>query len=122
MNKSKVIKELKQQYPGKTIILIPEDNPTEILCEIDPSVKHLGFSVAISVVDKSAAHSHKIATEKYEVIKGTLTVYKDGEKFVLQNGETLTIWPNEVHYAQGNETWIKTTSRPGWTPEDIISI
>jgi mannose-6-phosphate isomerase-like protein (cupin superfamily) len=118
MNTQKVIKELTSQYPGKTIVLNPEDRPTEILCEIDPSARHPAFSVAVAVIDRSTPHLHKMSTEKYEILKGTLTIFKDGEKNVLGVGDTIEIWPNEIHYATGNESWVKVTSRPGWTPED----
>lgn len=120
MNTKTVISQLEKQYPGKTIISIPSENPTEILCEIDPTTFHSDYSVAISVIDKSSAHVHKITTEEYEVLKGSLTLYKDGKKYILSEGELITIQPNEVHYAIGDETWIKATSHPGWITSDHI--
>ena len=120
MNAARIITELQQKYPGKNIIKNDEKNPTEILCEIDPTSEHPEYDVAISVIDYSIPHYHKRSTEEYELIKGKLVVMIDGKKFLLRVGEKITIHPGSVHSARGNETWIKATSRPGWTPEDHI--
>lgn len=122
MNKDKIIKELKEKYPGKNIILNPSNNPSEIICEIDPTSKHPEKSVAMAVVDKSKPHYHKKSTEIYKVIKGILTVYKNGKKYILKEKEKITIEPNVIHFAQGDETWFLTYSNPGWTLEDHIVV
>jgi len=122
MNKTKICDELNKQYPGKTIICLPADNPTEILCEIDPSSLHPDYSVAVSVIDRSITHVHKVTTEEYEVVKGSLDLYINGDKHILNQGDLITIKPGQKHWAEGNETWIKATSHPGWTPEDHILI
>ncbi len=113
MDVEKVIKELSQKYPGKKIIKNKEGNPTEIICEIEPGL-------AVAVIDKSITHYHKKATEVYEIMRGDLIAYKDGKEYKLGEGEKLTIKPDEVHYAVGNETWVKVFSEPPWTPEDHI--
>lgn len=122
MNAQHIINKLQLQYPGKTIIKNDEDNPTEIICEIDPTGEHPEFDVAIAVIDHSIAHYHKLSKEEYEVIKGELVVTIDREKFALHTGEKITIYPGSIHSAVGSETWIKATSRPGWTPEDHILV
>ena len=63
MDSKKVIDELKRKYPGKKIIKNGEDNPSEILCEVDPSTNHPEYSLAVAVIDKSLPHSHKKTTE-----------------------------------------------------------
>lgn len=40
MNTQKIIQELQEKYPGKEIVLDSEDNPTEIICEIEPTSEH----------------------------------------------------------------------------------
>ena len=120
MNYKKVIEILKQKYPGKKIIKNDEKNPTEIVCEIDPTEDHKDHSVVIAVIDRSIPHYHKITTEIYEVIKGELTIFKNNQKHKLKTGDKLTILPNEIHYAVGQETWVKTTGRPGWVLSDHI--
>lgn len=122
MNTKRIVKEIKRKYPGKTIILDPQDNPTEIICEIDPTSEHPERSVALAVVSRSKPHYHKKSREIYEAIKGLLTVYKNGQEFVLKEGEKITITPNEVHYVEGDESWFMTYSEPGWSLEDHIVI
>ncbi|OGG12510.1 hypothetical protein A2875_04525 [Candidatus Gottesmanbacteria bacterium RIFCSPHIGHO2_01_FULL_46_14] len=120
MNTGNIIEEIKKKYPGKTIILDPEEDPTEIICEIDPTADHAERSIALAVVGKSKSHVHKKSTEVYEAIKGQLIVYTNGKKFMLQEGEKMTIKPGEVHYAEGNEAWFLTYSEPGWRLDDHI--
>ena len=45
MNTARVIEKLQQQYPGKTIVKNNENNPTEIICEIEPTKKHPDYSI-----------------------------------------------------------------------------
>jgi len=120
MNTKKIIKELSQKYPGKRIIKLPEDNPTEIICEIDPATNHPDKGVAVAVIDKSEPHYHKAATEIYKIIKGELTVSVNNQEYKLKEGNTLTVKPGEIHHAVGNETWVEVYSEPGWTQEDHI--
>lgn len=120
MNTKKIIAEIEKQYPDKKIIYDPQDNPNEIICEIDPTEKHPEKSIALAVVGKSKLHYHKISTEIYEAIKGKLTVIINGKKHVLKEGEKITIKPNEIHSAEGNEAWFLTHSKPGWKFEDHI--
>lgn len=120
MNTDKILKKLKRKYPGKNIIFNPRDNPTEIVCEIDPTSEHPEKSLAMAVVGKSLPHYHKKTTEIYEVIKGKLTVYKNGKKFLLKEKDKMTIELNVTHYVEGDETWFLTYSKPGWTLKDHI--
>jgi len=122
MDTKKVVAELSQKYPGKKIVQLPENNPTEILCEIDPATNHPEKSIAIAVIDKSEPHYHKKTTEIYKVIKGNLSMVIDGQKNKLEEGDSLIIKPRDIHYAIGDETWIEVYSEPGWSPEDHILI
>lgn len=121
MNARAVIAKLHKLYPGKTMVKNDEKNPTEIICEIEPTSEHAGYSVAIAVIDRSIPHYHKKSEEEYEVIKGNLVVTIEGKEFTLHTGEKITIFPGRTHSATGDETWIKATSRPGWKPEDYLS-
>lgn len=120
MNSKKIIEEIKKEYPGKTIILDPEIDPTEIICEIEPTADHPEKSVALAVVGLSKPHHHKNSTEVYEVLKGTLTVFKNGVQHILKPGEKIVIEPSIIHYARGDEAWVLVYSKPGWTFEDHI--
>lgn len=120
MDYVKVIAKLKRDYPGKKIIRLPEEEPTEVLCEVEPTEDHPELSVAISVIDKSVPHFHNKVTETYEVLRGTLMVYVDGVRHKLEEGDKLVVKPGLKHYAVGDETWIKCTATPGWVVEDHI--
>lgn len=115
MNTKKIVSELKKKYPGKQIIVDQGEDFEEIIVEIKPGL-------ALAVVGKSKPHYHKISTEIYEVTKGELTLYVDGKTHVLKQGEKATITPNQIHFAEGQETWFFTHSQPGWTPEDHILV
>src|SRR3972149_4401039 len=101
----KVIAELKAKYPGKKIILNPEDNPSEIIVEIEPTSEHPEKSLALAIVGKSKPHYHLKTTEIYEAIKGELTIFVDGKKSILRPGEKMTIQPNTIHSAESDEAW-----------------
>jgi len=122
MNSKKIIKELQNKYPDKEVILDPPENPTEIICELEPTSDHTERSIALAIVGISKRHYHKKSTEIYEAVKGILTVYKGGKKFVLHEGEKITIEPNIIHYVEGDEAWFLTYSKPGWTFEDHIVV
>lgn len=119
MNISSVKFQLQNKYPGKRIIITPpKNNSKEIISEIDPSTLHKEYSVCITVFDEITPHFHKKTTETYKVLKGIATIFLDGKKHQLQEGETLQIKPGIAHFAEGNETWIRCSSRPGWVIED----
>jgi mannose-6-phosphate isomerase-like protein (cupin superfamily) len=108
-----VILGLQKKYPGKKIIKDSDNNPTEIVCEVEPTSEHHGHSLAVAVIDKSKPHYHKKTVEEYKVVNGVLNLYV-GEKIVtLKKGDKYTIEPNIVHWAEGNETWVECKSKPG---------
>ena len=120
MNINKVIKQLSTEYPNKNIIKNSENNPTEILCEVEPTSDHPEYSLAVAVLDKSVPHVHHKTKETYTVIKGKLVLHVDGIKHELSEGEEMNIETGQVHWAEGNETWVECYSEPGWTFEDHI--
>jgi quercetin dioxygenase-like cupin family protein len=120
MNSVRVFERLKREYPGKKIMALPESEPTEILCEVEPSADHPEYSVAISVIDKSVPHHHIKSTEIYTILEGELSLMIDGKTHHLKEGESIIIPPNAAHSAVGNETWVSCRSEPGWTFGDHI--
>jgi len=120
MNVQKVVEQLKREYPGKKIILNDPENPTEIICEIEPASENPDKSIAIAVLDNTLKHYHELAKETYEVLKGVLELTKEGETHFLTEGQKMEIEPGEFHLARGKETWVKVTSVPAWVPEDHI--
>jgi quercetin dioxygenase-like cupin family protein len=122
MKVNEVLEYLGQNYPGKEVIMLPPDDPTEILCETEPSAEHSEYSVAIAAIKRSALHRHAVTTETYEIIDGQLDLYIDGEKVTLGPEDVCTVVPGENHYAVGDFALAKVTSHPGWTPKDHILI
>jgi mannose-6-phosphate isomerase-like protein (cupin superfamily) len=124
MNIDKVIFELQSQFPGKTIFPNQKENPTEILCEIEPASEHPEYSKAIAVIDRSIPHFHHETKETYKVLKGSLVVHISGVQHQLKEGESIVIEPGNVHWAEGSEVWVECYSEPGWTVGDhkIVSV
>ena len=122
MDVSKVIAELEKKYPGKAIFKNGSSNPTEIICEVEPSSDHPDYSVAVAVIDQSQPHYHKKTFEIYEIIKGKLELTVDRKVFKLSQGEVFKIPTGKIHSTRGDETWVQVTSHPGWTPEDHILV
>lgn len=118
MNIQAIISQLQKEYPGKFIIQNHPTDPTEIICEIEPTSEHSDYSTAIAVIDRSIPHYHLKTTETYEIIRGQLKLTVADEEHTLKEGGSFTIHPGQRHFAEGNETWVRVTSHPGWTKED----
>ena len=121
MQVDKVVTELNKLYPGKSIFKNDDTTTTEILCEIEPTSEHPDYSNAIAIIDKSIPHIHYKTTETYKVLKGELKLHIGNEVFTLKESQSHVINPNNVHWAEGNETWIECYSKPGRTIEDQIT-
>lgn len=122
MNAEREVRYLQNTYPGKTIIKLPENNPKEILCEIEPTASHPDWSEVVAMIDQSEPHYHRQTVETYRVESGTLTLILDGEEIVMNVGDEYTVTPPLVHFARGEATRVWVRSEPGWTPEDHILI
>lgn len=130
MKVSKIITDLQVKYPSKTIIENKNSKgiTTEIICEISNSQDSSADSVVIAVIDSSTIHYHKVITEKYEVLKGSLTIFKyddsrkEYKEQIVRKGESIVINPGEIHSNLGDETWVKVTSNPAWFIEDYYNL
>jgi mannose-6-phosphate isomerase-like protein (cupin superfamily) len=120
MNAEAIIKELQDTYPGKLIKCLPEDEPTEIICEFDPKDEHPEFSLAIAVINRSKPHFHRRTTEIYRVVKGELKLHVGEEEYTMYEGQEWTIVPGQVHWAEGNEAWVEVYCSPGYEASDHI--
>jgi len=118
MNTTQIINELKAKYPGKRIVKNNKTDPTEIICEIEPTSDHPKWSNAVAVIDQSLPHFHINSTEEYTVLKGTLIITKEGKDYNIPQGQSFIVYRGEHHSAKGNSTWVECKSTPGWTPED----
>lgn len=115
MNKAHIIKELKRLYPARPIVCIPEDKPTEIVCEVS---EYFDQGVAVAIIDRSKPHLHRKTTEVYLVERGCLTIHFEKRKALLRVGDVLVIPPGIVHWAEGKEAWVKVISAPKWSAND----
>lgn len=122
MNINEIISQMKREYPGKKIIITDPANPGEIICETEPTEEHPSWSEIVAVIDFTRLHYHKKLTEIYEVLKGELDITFNDKIHHLQTGEKIKIPPLTRHHAVGHETWIRVSSKPGWTPEDHILV
>ena len=102
--------------------MLPLDNPSEIVCEIERNSRYPDYDLAIAIIDKSARQKDLVTQEIYRVTQGELKVFVDGKEVILKEGEELIIEPGQVHSAEGEECWIGCYSKPGWTPEDHILV
>jgi len=116
MNAKKVIKELEKQYPGKNIMVNDPENPTEIICEIEPAEWNPDRNSAVVVFDGKIKHPHGYRKQIYEVLRGILEITKGGKSYFLTEGQKLTEGMEDFHLAKGKETWVKVTSEPAWAP------
>ena len=122
MNINKIVSKMKRAYPGKKIIVTDPKSPGEIICETEPTDAHPDWSEAIAVIDYTRLHYHRVVTETYEILRGELNMVIQEKTPHLKTGQSITIQPNTRHKAFGRETWIRVSSKPGWTPEDHILV
>jgi len=103
--------ELMSFFPGCRV-KISEDR-----CEM---VAEICDDFAIAVIDKSQPHFHLKTRETYRVLRGTLYAARVGVGHVLNEEDTLTIEPGNIHYARAaeNPVWIEVTSTPAWSAND----
>jgi len=118
MGFQEVVDYFKKEYPDKNIVSLPQEDPAEIICEIEPAQNHPSYSKAVAAILKSKPHYHKQSAETYRVIKGELSLYVDGQCISLAEGETHLVRPGQTHYAEGNFTLVEVSSSPGWTLGD----
>lgn len=122
MTAQEALDYFKQNHPGKNVVCLPEDSPTEIICEIEPSSEHPEYNVAVAAIKQSAPHRHLKASETYKVLDGDLELIVDGKAIKLSKGDTHVIRPPQVYSARGDFTIVEVSSKPGWTPEDHILV
>jgi mannose-6-phosphate isomerase-like protein (cupin superfamily) len=103
--------ELTKFYRGCRVKI--SDDKREMVAEITGDF-------AVAVIERSQAHFHLRTRETYRVLRGTLYVACAGVGYVLNEGDTFTIEPGNIHYARAADTpaWIEVTSTPAWSAED----
>lgn len=120
MTEQEVMAYFAKNYPGKNLVRLPQQNPTEIICEVEPSADHPEWNLAIAAILQSEPHYHDHAVEVYEVLRGELELTVDDDTVHLSKGDTFTVFPPQVHFAKGDFTLVKVRSEPGWTADDHV--
>lgn len=122
MNPEKVVAQLQREFPCKAILQLPAENPTEIICETEPTVDHSDYSIAVAYIDRSEQHVHHRSTETYRVEDGIVNLFVNGKKQIMEKGDSRVIQPGEIHRAEAQGARVRVASHPGWTPEDHILV
>lgn len=69
----------------------------------------------------SLPHYHRLSQESYYLLKGTATMWVDGEEYPLSAGQALVILPNQRHQIANpgtTELEFLAVCVPAWYPED----
>ena len=114
--------ELTQKYSGATILDVDDRYLSEIICVPEPTENHADYSIAVAVIFRNHPHVHRVTHERYQVVKGKLTVYINGQTHVLAAGAGIDIEPGQIHWAEGDGVWIQCPAVPGWLPQDQIRV
>jgi mannose-6-phosphate isomerase-like protein (cupin superfamily) len=120
MNAEAIVARLAREFPQAAIKQIPPEDPLEIVVELPRSADTPGESTAIAVIERSVPHVHHKTVERYEIQEGVLKLHLEDTVLMLGPGESVTIQPGQVHWAEGQPTRLLVTSWPPWTPEDHI--
>ena len=120
-------KAFKFKYPDKRVLFEPsEENPTAVVCEIEPASEHPDYSLARLALGSFEPHYHKLSSQTYDVLRGKLVLKLAlaGKEVVLIPGTEYIVPPNMVHSGESvtEDTVVEITSRPGWTPNDHVFV
>ncbi len=116
------IARLRREFRRCSIISLPADNPTEIICELRRYSPNFDQSEAIAVIEESQPHVHNKTTETYRVEEGTLDLQLGTERLILMPKSMVIILPGVMHWARGvgGPVRVRVVTAPAWTPEDHI--
>ena len=118
----RILAELRIAYPGKKAFDL-DGRGMHFVCEVEPTADHPEYDRAVEVIISSKPHMHKEMTQEYTILDGELTLYIGDKVVNLVEGDTYTITPETVHWAESEgECWLEIYSRPGWTAEDHIPV
>lgn len=118
----RILRKLKAAYPGAKAFDL-DRRGEHLVCEVEPTLDHPAYDVAVEVIISSRPHRHQRSTQYYEILSGTLTLHLDEHIVELHRGQKITIAPGVVHWATSqDECCLKIRSEPGWTAEDHIPV
>jgi hypothetical protein len=80
MDALRVAYELAREFPGARILNVSDNNPPELICELDSAPDHPEFNRTIAVIDRVPGNFNKKSTLSWRVLKGTLLLFPYGQK------------------------------------------
>ena len=121
--KLEILERLKERFKEKMIFTMPDEvDPDEIVVEL---TSNSTSSTALAVIWRSTPHKHYVTVETYEVRSGTLVVHVDDVTHEMNAGDSFTIQPEEVHWAECHDeegSEVLVTATPPWSQEDHILV
>ncbi len=88
------------------------------------SNKQIGitFQEITGRVPESGSGKNTVCWEAYAVVSGTLTVYVNGEAFVLEKGDVIEVLPGATSYLVTDHAEIITITNPDWYESQYESV
>jgi mannose-6-phosphate isomerase-like protein (cupin superfamily) len=97
----------------------------ETVYEVTTAGDGLPFGIAIADIEQSQPHVHRLTTETYTVVQGSIELALDDERIALHVGDVAVIRPGVVHSARsiGDEpARITVTTIPEFSPDDYFPV
>jgi quercetin dioxygenase-like cupin family protein len=118
----RILSWLRSSYPGRRCYDV-DGRATQFVCEVEPVDGQSGYDTAVEVIISSSPHKHERATQRYQVLKGTLELHLDDDSMLLHEGDTCNVKPGTAHWATSeDEAVVEIRSKPGWNPEDHLPL
>ena len=100
--------------------------PAETVYEVTTARDGLPFGIAIADIEQSQPHVHRVTTETYTVVQGSIELALDDERIALYVGDVAVIRPGVVHsarsLAEGQAARITVTTIPEFSPDDYFPV
>jgi len=100
--------------------------PAETVYELTTARDGLPFGIAIADIERSQPHVHRVTTETYTVVQGSIELALDDERIALRVGDVALIRPGVVHSArsigEGHAARITVTTIPEFSPDDYFPV
>jgi quercetin dioxygenase-like cupin family protein len=98
----------------------------ETVYEVTTARDGLPFGIAIADIEQSQPHVHRLTTETYTVVQGSIELALDGQRIALHVGDVAVIRPGVVHSARSigddRPARITVTTIPEFSPDDYFAV
>jgi quercetin dioxygenase-like cupin family protein len=103
-----------------------KDSAAETVYEITTQRNNLPFGIAIADIEQSVPHFHRVTTETYTVVQGSIELALDDDRIEMHVGEVALIRPGVVHSARSigsdHAARITVTTIPEFSPDDYFPV